>query len=342
MLNNLIEQFYHDAAKATNEQALFEVAQNYLSQDVKWCVAHPINDLKGCQEVVSDFLKPLFNAMPDVERKPFVAVSSLEGYRYDGEQAVKESAEGYWVNSTGYFIGTFQHSLFDIPPTQRSLYLRYTEMVRVENNKITQCYLIPDYIDAMNQAGVNPLRSSLGHDGLILPATATDGLKPESVTQDESGMSAKLVLDMLECLGRYDGKSLQSMDLENYWYDDFMWYGPGGIGTTRGINGFRAHHQGPFLRGFPDRSVDIKTNFVAAGNYASTGGWPHMSATHTGDAWLGMPPTGKELSLRVMDIWRREGKLLKENWVGIDIIHMLLQMGLDVFGLMREQQANKK
>ena len=39
-----------------------------------------------------------------------------------------------------------------------------------------------------------------------------------------------------------------------------------------------------------------------------------------------------------MDIWRREGALLKENWVAIDIPQILLQMGLDVFAQMRELQ----
>ena len=38
-----------------------------------------------------------------------------------------------------------------------------------------------------------------------------------------------------------------------------------------------------------------------------------------------------------MDIWRREGDLLKENWVAIDIIDMCMQMGLDVFAMMKEQ-----
>jgi hypothetical protein len=38
-----------------------------------------------------------------------------------------------------------------------------------------------------------------------------------------------------------------------------------------------------------------------------------------------------------MDIWRREGDLLKENWVAIDIVHILLQLGYDVFAQMKEQ-----
>lgn len=64
-----------------------------------------------------------------------------------------------------------------------------------------------------------------------------------------------------------------------------------------------------------------------------------MHGTHTGHSgWLGLaPPTGKHIELRVMDIWRREGDLLKENWVAIDIVHILLQLGYDVFAQMKEQ-----
>ena len=56
-----------------------------------------------------------------------------------------------------------------------------------------------------------------------------------------------------------------------------------------------------------------------------------------GAGWLGLPATNVLLELCVMDIWRRDDNLLRENWVAIDIIHMLRQMGLDVFEQMRLQ-----
>ena len=291
--------------------------------------------------MVEQFLKPLLLALPDIERKPFIMLSNrIECSSWVEPTILTQGADDdegdCWIDGTGYFMGTFKSPLFDIPATHRTLYLRYTEMVRIESQKITECYLIPDFIDVMNQAGVNPLRKSLGHSGQVMPPTTQDGLRHFNDSPAESAISSQLVLDMLDCLGRYDGKSLLSMDLENYWYADFMWYGPAGIGTTRGIEGFRQHHQGPFVRSFPDRSVDTKINLLASGNYVATGGWPHMTGTHSGGEWLGLPPTNKALTLRVMDIWRREGNLLKENWVAIDIIDMLMQMDLDVFAQMRE------
>ncbi|MBY8105068.1 ester cyclase [Vibrio fluvialis] len=321
---NVIEDFYQRYFSAHSVERT-KVAHEMLNSDVKWCVAHPINEVAGIATAEQAFLGPLLDSMPDVERRPLIIM--------DGEHQGRA-----WFNSTGYFVGTFSKPLFGIPSTGKTLYLRYTDMVCVEDNQIIESYLIPDFIDVMNQAGVNPLRQSLGHEGLV-PAPATqDGLILADASEAESNKSRQLVLDMLACLGRFDGKNLHSMDLENYWHQDFMWYGPASIGTTRGIQGFRDHHQGPFVFAFPDRSVDIKLNILAKNDYVSTGGWPHMHGTHSGKSgWLGLAPTGKHIELRVMDIWRREGELLKENWVAIDIGHILLQLGYDLFGQMKEQ-----
>lgn len=308
---NLVTGFYHTLI--ANEDASHLVADK-----VKWGASHPINNLKGYAQIVEKFWQPLHQALPDIERKPTIAVEQVD-------------EEGTWLCETGYFVGTFSAPLFGIPASGRTLHLRYTEMTQFDDGKITQSYVILDFIDVMNQVGVNPLRDSLGHTGLV-PAPATqDGLLRPVDDSSQGIKTAKLVRNMLAELGRFDGKSLKSMALEEYWHPNFMWYGPAGIGTTRGIDGFRKHHQGPFVFAFPDRSIDHSLSMVAHGNYAATGGWPHMHGTHSGEKWLGLPPTNKLISLRVMDIWRREGALLVENWVAIDIIHMLYQMGLDVF-----------
>lgn len=318
---NSIERLYCGLSGA-DERQVRGVAESVLAKDVQWSACHPVNDLVGVEAVVESFLLPLAAAMPDVERRAFIQIPG----EYEGEQ---------WIAGTGYLIGTFTDALLGIPATGKTLYLRYSELVKICDGRIRQCYMFPDFLDAMQQAGVYPLRPSLGHAGLMMPPSGMDGLCREDHDPAYSAMTVQLVMDMLDCLRKYDGNSLTSMDLENYWHPDFMWYGPGGIGTTRGIAGFRQHHQGPFLQGFPDRDVDHHACTVASGDYAATGGWPHMHGTHTGGNWLGLPPSGRHLSLRVMDIWRREGSLLKENWVAIDIPHMLHQMGVDVFAQMR-------
>ena len=41
--------------------------------------------------------------------------------------------------------------------------------------------------------------------------------------------------------------------------------------------------------------------------------------------------------MRVMDFYRCDDETIIENWIPIDVPHLLLQMGVDVFGRMRHQ-----
>ncbi|TLU66906.1 ester cyclase [Thalassotalea litorea] len=313
---SIINQFYQALQSGNNLEAVAQAA-------MQMHVSYPIEDIHGLDAVQTDYWQVLNTAMPDIERKAYIEFSS----EYQGHD---------WIAATGYFVGTFTHDLLGIKPTQKSLYLRFTELVQLEQGKVANYYIILDFIDVMNQAGVNPLRKSLGHDGLIMPPSTMDGLYPAQESAAQAKESEQLVMAMLDELGRFDGQSLQSMHLDKFWRPDFMWYGPAGIGTTRGIEGFRRDHQGPFVFSFPDRVVDHKATVVKRGNYVSTGGWPHMHGSHLVGGWLGFPPCGKNLELRVIDIWRRQDSLLVENWVGIDIIHMCKQMGLDVFAMMQD------
>ena len=60
------------------------------------------------------------------------------------------------------------------------------------------------------------------------------------------------------------------------------WYGPAGIGTARGIDGFRNWHQIPFLNAMPDRgnrADEVIGHFFADNDYVGVTGWPNMIQT---------------------------------------------------------------
>nr|WP_246321988.1 ester cyclase [Nocardioides panzhihuensis] len=120
------------------------------------------------------------------------------------------------------------------------------------------------------------------------------------------------------------------------------WFGPAGIGSTRGQRGFNDFHKALFIQGFPDRGgyervvggpEDAPGHFIETGDgrYAVTGGWPSLHGTHEGGQWLGLPPTGRQVEMRVADWYRLDDdhKII-DNWVMIDILHILQQMGYDV------------
>ena len=46
--------------------------------------------------------------------------------------------------------------------------------------------------------------------------------------------------------------------------------------------------------------------------------------------FMGLPKTEKTVEMRVVDIYRREGNKLAENWIFIDLLYFLMQQGVDV------------
>ena len=49
-----------------------------------------------------------------------------------------------------------------------------------------------------------------------------------------------------------------------------------------------------------------------------------------------MPATQRPIGMRVADWWRSDGTWLTENWVLIDLPHLLLQMDVDLFAALRD------
>ena len=59
-------------------------------------------------------------------------------------------------------------------------------------------------------------------------------------------------------------------------------------------------------------------------------GWPSGTATHSGEGFLGLTPTGKRFSRRSLDFWRIEDGRIRENWVMVDMLDLYRQLGVDV------------
>ena len=61
-----------------------------------------------------------------------------------------------------------------------------------------------------------------------------------------------------------------------------------------------------------------------------------MTATITGDGWMGIAPAGQKITMRSLDFWRCEEGLIRENWVLVDLLDVYTQIGVDVFRRMEE------
>jgi predicted ester cyclase len=304
-------------------------AAELYADDATCNAFHPVNDLEGREEIAESLWKPLLHAFPDAERRAEVLIAG----DYQGRNM---------VSIMGHIQGTFSNALFDIPPTHGVAYLRCCEIHVVEGGHISHSWVLYDMLDLMRQAGCWPIAQSLGAEGRWAGPATSDGVRPDTIGAETGAAALDVIKAMHRALFDFDGKNLDSMDLAKYWTRNFLWYGPSGIGTTRRLDGFRAHHQIPFLRAFPDRTGGGHVANIGDGDFVITGGWPSVVATHTGKDWLGIPPTGKRVGMRVMDFYRVETGRIAENWVPIDIINILLQLGVDVFERMRHRTGNPR
>lgn len=295
-----------------------------MAPDATIRMCYPFGDLIGPRALVSSCYAPLLQAMPDLERRDMIVVA---GTTPEGED---------WVACMGNYMGTFAAPWLDIPPTGHLAHMRYHEFFRIKDQRIVEMQVIWDIPELMMQSSAWPLGPQLGQF-LSTPAPMTqDGL---AVSGDGS-VALQRVLSMLEALCRHPANPDPAcMNLPEYWHPRCNWYGPAGIGTARGIAGFRHWHQIPFLGAMPDRTVDsggLGSHWVAEGDYVCETGWPNMRLTISGDGWLGIAPSGQQITLRSLDFWRLEQGLIRENWVLVDLLDMWSQIGVDVLGRMRE------
>lgn len=296
---------------------LTAAATAIFAPDCRFHIAHPFNELDGLEAAVDTFFTPLKRALHHCGRTHAIVAAGVFN-------------DSVMVAVMGHYRGTFTQDLVGIPANHKPVWLRFGEIHRIENERIAESWMLPDMLDLMRQAGVWPLAPSLGAEGMW-PAPGCNARAHSPVDFEAGRASFDLVLAMHAALGTFDGHTMESMDLAPYWTPDFAWYGPAGIGTSFGLDGFRTVHQIPFLTAFPDRRGGQHVGRIGDGDFVVTGGWPSVTATHTGDSWLGIPASGRLVGMRVMDFYRCETGLIAENWVPLDIIDLLRQMGYDIF-----------
>ena len=299
-------------------------------KDALWWGCFPINEVSGI-EGIKKIWKDLLFSFPDMERRDSIFLS---GDNFPDSRSKNKIEENHLYASICHYQATFKNDYLGIPASNKIVYLRSSEVHLLEGKKIKKSYVLFDLLNLMKQVGIWPISPELGTD-LFWPQPATcDGVRLDKYNVEIGKTNFETVMLMHAALGDYDGKNIESMKHSQYWTKNFLWYGPSGIGTSRGMEGFRKIHQIPFLRGFNDRKGASHYIRIADDNFVVTGGWPSVEATHLGE-WLGIPATNKKIKMRVMDFYRLEDCKIAENWVPIDILYILHQMGFNVFSRLK-------
>jgi len=313
-----------------------------------WRAAHPMNGQGGSGAALAAIWMPLKSALPDLERRDVIFV----GGRYEGR---------VYLAAIGHYCGTMRHDWLGIPATGRAIWLRYGEVWQIgADGRAVEATLLWDVLDVMRQAGVWPLAPSLGVETLWPAPLTADGLRLAASDPRAGQASLAQTLAMHVTLAEHDDRahltreSLLAMPQRDHWHPRMMWHGPAGIGTTRGLAGFVDGHQLPFRSAFqrPQGSFEAVVaerarhgagHYIRIGDgpFSVTGGWPSVCALHLGGGFCGLPPTGRPVTMRVMDFYLHHEGRIRENWVPLDMLDLLGQMGIDPLARMRLSLARR-
>ena len=314
---------YYDELEAGGPDKTAGVLNKYFSKDYTWYGVHPFNEQYSPGAVYEIFWKPFFHSWKHVQRRVDIFMAGTN--EIDGSR---------WVTSMGHFLGLLDRDWLGIPATRKMAFLRYAEFNCIEDQKIVRTGFFCDIIGVMNQAGIHPLPPQTGAS-FIYPGPRThDGLLLEEQDVAASEKTLSLVNQMIRDLSvlNESGEDRCSPDfLARTWHEDMIWYGPAGIGASYTISRYQQQHQYPFRSGLRDKVFNGHLCRFAEGHYAGFFGWPNLTNTPLG-GFLGLPANNIRADMRVVDIYRRQGDKLAENWVLIDLPYWLKQQGLDILG----------
>lgn len=325
----IVWDFWQDLNNAKADD-IATIMRTYASEDISWTGPQPINQLNGIDAVNSKFWQPLLTSFPDIKRESYIFFGGKSSGRVDGQFDGRE-----WVCGLGHFTGTFQEDWLTIPATGKETQIRWSEFCRMDEGKIVEIHILLDVPDVMQQAGFPVLPPDRGAIGLWPPPRAGNGILLTAQDEQETQQSLQLIRAMIyEGLNKFDESELESMGMAQFFHPQLQWYGPSGIGGCRSLKEFEDFHQKHWLHAFPDRQVQDLDSLFVEGRYMGASSFPGVLATHTGQ-YLDCPATGNQISFNGIDIWVREGDMLVENWVFVDLIDVFLQFGIDLFDRMR-------
>ncbi len=311
---------FHTALDAAQSEDIAKVMAAFCAPDLIWRGYHPFNLLTGPGTVADRFWQPLKASLTALQRRDdvfFAGLNEIDGF------------QGTWVVSMGHLMGLFDRPWLGIRPNRKLTMLRYCCFHRVEGGQIIETAMYFDIPHLMMQAGLTPFPPQTGSP-LVQPGPMThDGLLFDPQSEIAGNTTLALINSMISDLGQWALGLPLEQELARTWHDDMIWWGPAGIGATYTIPRYAAQHSGPFRAGFENRSSTGHLARTAEGAYGGFFGWPNFTAEPSG-GFMGMPATGRVAEFRVIDIYRRDGDKLAENWIFIDMLHAWMTQGVDI------------
>lgn len=318
------------ALRSSDPDHIRRALDDTFASDAAIRLGYPFDEMTGADALFDRVYAPLLMALQDMERADFIVMA---GPRWG------EGKSGDWIGLGGNILGTFNTPWMGIPATGRPVFLRYHEYLRVEDGKVVEIEGLWDIPQLMAQAGAWPMAPQLGVEWMCPGPSTGQGLIAAPFDAGAADASVRVVWDMLHDLKQGDADT-PDRGLAGYWHPNAPWYGPAGIGSARGHAGIRDVVLKGFRRGLSENTRRLDEGvFFGDRDFVAFTGWPSGAATHSGDGFLGLAPTGKRFTRRSLDFWRVEDGRIRENWVMVDMLDLYRQLGVDVFARMRAKLA---
>ena len=317
----LVRQF-NKACEEAADSELVDVIRAHTSMNYHWRGSRPFYQLDTCDDIYSKFWRPL--------RQSFAPVRRRENIFFAGWNDV-DNGKSLWTCSMGHFMGLFDQDWIGIKSNGKLVQIRYAEFHQVAHGKIQQTALFLDIADLMQQAGMDPFPNQKGAAFMHPPPRSNDGISLGHKEAEEAQKTMAVLNGMIEdldILNKSGNDHCSPEYLGRSWHDDMAWYGPAGIGSTYTIERYQQQHQYPFREGLKNKKYNGHIARIAEGNYAAFFGWPNLTNSPRA-GFLGLAESNIEAEMRVVDVYRREGDKLSENWVIIDLPHYFYMLGKD-------------
>ena len=310
---------HHAALDRARPGEAREALERHCDPAMVWMGMHPWDEIVGLDRLAEEVWEPLHHAFGPLQRRPdifFAGAASAHG------------RPGDWVCEMGHLLGLFDQPFLGIQPTRKMAFLRYAEFSRVQDGRIVEQALYFDLGFLMVQADVSPWASTTGAMVLTPGPRMHDGLLLEACPPKDGAATLALIERMI---ARLVSKGVRTTmeDLGHDWRADMLWWGPSGIGASYTHGRYIEQHCAPFEAGLEFVRHDGHETRIAEGNFGGFFGYPSLVMKPTGGYMSNTTAGDISFEMRIVDIYRREGDLLAENWIFIDHLHVLSQLGND-------------
>jgi len=309
------------ALDAASPSRTAEILTQHVAQNYHWRGMHPFHEQSNAAAVAEIFWVPLKQAMGPLQRRSdifFAGFNQLDNWI------------STWVVDMGHLMGLWESPWLGLAPSHKIAFLRYVEFHRIADGKIaeTACYV--DILNLLAQVGRSPLPLATGLEGLTPAPRNHAGLLYDTQPEAEGCTTVELIAAMVTDL-RVNTVHSPENHMDKFWTPDMCWFGPGGIGASAFFEGYRRGHSGPFEESLEYIHHTEHLARLGEGMFGGFFGYPSLTMRSIG-GFLGLPASEIAADMRIVDLYRREGDKLAENWIFIDIPHFCAMQGVDLLG----------